>query len=74
VKDFDVDLFVIHPAAFEEARRLRAPVLNGKIFAPSSRLEDLISAQTAVVGDLTARFPQVRKVRTSSLVLRRDAP
>jgi hypothetical protein len=74
VKDFDVDLYVIHPVAFEEARRKGAPVLNGKIFAPSSRLGDLISAQTAVVGDLTARFPQVKRVRTSSLALRKDAP
>jgi hypothetical protein len=73
-RDFDVDLYVINTAEFDAVVR-RTPELNqnGKIF-PGRATPRLLVKSREVAAALVSAFPDVARIGSSSIVLRRDAP
>lgn len=71
--NFDVDLYVVHPADFAaiQARRPGA-VLAGKIFPQNS--PELLRLSNEVARALAARFKEVDRIGESSVVLRGSRP
>ncbi|HYH79679.1 MAG TPA: DUF4157 domain-containing protein [Longimicrobium sp.] len=72
-RDFDIDLYVVHPQAYDDAIEAGARNVRGMIF-PQAAVPDLQAAEDAVVGDLATAFPEVTRVATSDLVLRATRP
>jgi hypothetical protein len=67
---FDVDLYVVHPADFTSISKARpGAVLAGKIF-PRNATPELRTLSDAVAAALAARYPDVRRIRDSVVVLR----
>jgi hypothetical protein len=72
-RDFDLDLYVVHPERFDDIRRTAPQAVQGdKIFA-GGRTSDLLDLQTRVRAALREAFPDVDRVGRSDIVLRREA-
>jgi hypothetical protein len=72
-RDFDVDMFVVHEEAFDEAEEKGARVVAGKIF-PQRAIADLQTLSNQVRDDLVATFPNVTRVGQSDVALCRVQP
>jgi hypothetical protein len=72
--NFDVDLYVVHPAEYDSiARRKPELVIAGKIF-PGAYASELRALSTSVAAALAAEFPNVARIDKSNIVLRRVRP
>ena len=72
-RDFDVDMYVVHPTEFDAAVEAGADVVRGKIF-PQPRVPGLVTTSNTIVDALTAAFPHVARIARSNVVLRRQQP
>jgi hypothetical protein len=73
-RDFDVDMYVVHQEAFDEAARSGARVEAGKIFPKGKAPADLKELNKQVRAALVAAFPNVTRIGRSDVVLRREQP
>jgi hypothetical protein len=72
-RDFDVDMYVVNERAFNQALALGAEERGGKIF-PQPVVRNLQILNDNVQRDLVDAFPNVARIGTSNVVLRKERP
>jgi hypothetical protein len=73
--DFDVDMYVVHPADFANAQKAGAKVVSGKMIFPDLKFTPaLVTTSGNAVSALTKKFPGIVRVANSAVVLRASKP